>query len=192
MILYLDKRILQNDINDTPIRIIDLESKTNPLAYDLPLGNGRVIPLGGKIDRLDRIMVGNQAVTRVLDYKTGKVELKKRTYYKKELSIEEYMKAHFDEPKFKSGFQLYFYTLLHKRNFPEQAINGGILGVKKLSQGVDYLREEESPLANEIIDEFEKNLAGLLTDLLDKDVPFRQTEDIDRCKYCDFKAICGR
>jgi CRISPR/Cas system-associated exonuclease Cas4 (RecB family) len=54
------------------------------------------------------------------------------------------------------------------------------------------LREEESPLDNEIIDEFEQNLIGLLNDLLDKEVPFKQTEDTDRCKYCDFKTICGR
>jgi CRISPR/Cas system-associated exonuclease Cas4 (RecB family) len=192
VILYLARRILQNDIKDAPIKIIDLESKTNPLIYDLPLPNSDTIPLGGKIDRLDQIMVDNQSVTRILDYKTGKVELKKRKYYQKELSIEEYMKAHFEEPKYKSGFQLYFYTLLLKRNYQEQGINGGILGVKKLSKGVDYLRDEPNPLENEVIDEFEQNLVGLLTDLLDKDIPFKQTEDTDRCKYCNFKAICGR
>ena len=136
--------------------------------------------------------MNNQAVTRVLDYKTGKVELKSRKFNRKELPIEEYMQAYFDDPNFKSGFQIYFYTLLHKRNFPEQAINGGILGVKKLGKGVDYLREEESPIDNKIIDEFEQNLIMLLDDLLDKNVPFKQTEDTDRCKYCDFKAICGR
>lgn len=192
VILYIAKRLIQNDLKDTPIKIIDLESKTNPLIYDLPLANGDTIPLGGKIDRLDKIIVNNQAVTRVLDYKTGKVELKSRKFNRKELAIDEYMQAYFDEPKYKSGFQIYFYTLLHKRNFPEQAINGGILGVKKIGKGVDYLREEEAPIDNEIIDEFEQNLIRVLEELLDKDVPFSQTEDTDRCKYCDFKAICSR
>ena len=192
VISLLAKKLLQNDIKDTPITIVDLESRKNSLIYELPLVNGKTIPLGGKIDRLDKIIVDNQPVTRVLDYKTGKVELKSRTYYKKELPIEDYIRAHFDDPKYKSGFQIYFYTLLHKRNFPEQAINGGILGVKKLGKGVDYLRGNANPLANEIIDEFEQNLRMLLENLLDKNVPFQQTEDTDRCKYCDFKTICAR
>ena len=192
VILYLARRILQNDIKDAPIKIIDLESRINPLVYNLPLADGHTIPLGGKIDRLDQIDVDGRPVTRVLDYKTGKVELKKRKHYQKELAIDDYMMAHFTEPKYKSGFQIYFYTLLQQRNYPGQAVNGGILGVKKLGKGVDYLRDEPSPLENEIIDEFEQNLVGLIADLLDKDIPFRQTEDIDRCKYCDFKAICGR
>ncbi len=192
VILYLAKRLVNNDISDAPIKIIDLESRTNPLIFDLPLANGFTIPLGGKIDRLDKIMVNNQPVTRVLDYKTGKVELMKRTYSRKELSIADYMQGYFDEPKYRSGFQIFFYTLLHKRSYPEQAINGGILGVKNLAKGVAYLREEESPLDDEVINEFEANLIGLINDLMDKDVPFKQTDEIDRCKYCDFKAICGR
>ena len=192
VISFLTRKLIENDIKDTPITVIDLESRTNPLVYDLSLANGKTVPLGGKIDRLDKIMVGNQAVTRILDYKTGKVELKSKNYYKKELSIEDYIQAHFDDPKFKSGFQIYFYILLHKRNFPEQAVNGGILGVKKLGKGVDYLRGDAYPLTDEIIDEFEQNLSLLLENLLNTDVPFQQTEDIDRCKYCDFKAICAR
>jgi RecB family exonuclease len=192
VILYLASRILKNDIADTPIKILDLESRTNPLVYELPLTNKQIIPLGGKIDRLDQIEVGGEPVTRVLDYKTGKVELKNRKFNRKELSVEDYMQAHFDEPKYKSGFQTYFYTLLHKRNHPDQAINGGILGVKKLSKGVEYLRGEENALNAEIIDEFEQNLIGLLDELIDKDVPFRQTEDVERCKYCNFKQICSR
>jgi CRISPR/Cas system-associated exonuclease Cas4 (RecB family) len=192
VISYLVKRILQNDSKDAPLRIIDLESKSTPLLYELLLANKKTIPLGGKIDRLDQINLNGRQVTRVLDYKTGKVELKNKKYYQQELSIEDYMKAYFIDPKYKSGFQIYFYILLQKRNFPEQEITGGILGVKKLSKGIDYLREEASPLAKEIINAFEQNLIWLMEELLDTNIPFRQTEDTDRCRYCDFKSICGR
>lgn len=192
VILFLCQKIIQNDIDDAPLKILDLESRTNPLMYNIALANDRSLTLGGKIDRLDQINVNGQAVTRVLDYKTGKVELKGRTYNRKEISIEEYMGAHFTDPKFKSGFQLYFYCLLHKRNYPEQAINGGIIGVKKLGKGVDYLRDVADPLDKDIIDLFEQNLISILNEIFDQESPFQQTEDIDRCKYCDFKSICAR
>ena len=78
VILHLANRILQNDMLDAPIKIIDLESKLNPLIYDLPLGNNLTVPLGGKIDRLDQILINNEPVARILDYKTGKFDLKRR------------------------------------------------------------------------------------------------------------------
>jgi len=192
VILYLCRKIIQNDLDDAPLKILDLESRNNPLLYKIGLADGRSLPLGGKIDRLDQIILKGQAITRVLDYKTGKAELKGRTYNRKEISNEDYIEAHFSDPKFKSGFQLYFYCLLNKRSYSEQAINGGIIGVKKLGKGVDYLRGVAEPLDNDLIDLFEQNLKRILNELFDEDSPFEQTEDIDRCKYCDFKSICSR
>lgn len=192
VILHLASRILQNDMLDAPIKIIDLESKLNPLIYDLPLGNDLTIPLGGKIDRLDQILINNEPVVRILDYKTGKFDLKRRKAYNKELSIEDYVAAYFTDPKFKSGFQTYFYILLHKRLFSSLAITGGIIGVKKINAGAEYLRQERGEIENEVIDEFEKKLAELINEIKNPDMPFKQTEDLDNCTYCEFKVMCSR
>lgn len=39
---------------------------------------------------------------------------------------------------------------------------------------------------------FEEQLRRLLAELYDPAVPFRQCEDVDTCKYCDFNVICKR
>ncbi len=39
---------------------------------------------------------------------------------------------------------------------------------------------------------FEERLRGLLAEIYDPAVPFRQCEDPDTCKFCDFNAICKR
>ena len=37
-----------------------------------------------------------------------------------------------------------------------------------------------------------ERLEKLLDEMYDTDVPFRRTEDVRICAYCDFKTICGR
>jgi hypothetical protein len=67
------------------------------------------------------------------------------------------------------------------------------------------LNEEYSPLitmkANDdmsieyyslIAEEFESELDATLNELFDPTVPFRQAEDVDACKYCDYNRICRR
>ena len=41
-------------------------------------------------------------------------------------------------------------------------------------------------------DEFRKRLQTLLEEIFSENEPFTQTEDIKKCSYCDFKAICKR
>jgi hypothetical protein len=41
-------------------------------------------------------------------------------------------------------------------------------------------------------EEFEANLSQVLEELFDYDKPFRQVEDVNMCKYCDYKRICQR
>ena len=52
------------------------------------------------------------------------------------------------------------------------------------------------PQVNLMNDEFAElmdvRLQGIMDEIHDPSVPFRMTEDVDACKYCDFKMICGR
>jgi len=189
---YLAKRILRNDLEDTPIKIIDLESRQNPLCYNLPLRDGTTIPLGGKIDRIDQITIDGQEVKRVLDYKTGSFKLGGKLQNRKELATEDYIDVYFNDPQYKSGFQIYFYTLIHHRLFPLQPITGGIISIKNLNRGIAYLRQEKQALAEDIIIEFEKRLLELIEEIRNPNIPFQQTEDSKRCSYCEFKTICNR
>ena len=40
--------------------------------------------------------------------------------------------------------------------------------------------------------EVEGELSAVLEELFDYDKPFVQCENVDMCKYCDFKSICRR
>lgn len=39
---------------------------------------------------------------------------------------------------------------------------------------------------------FEELLRAQLAEMYDPAVPFRQCEDADTCKFCDFRIICKR
>jgi len=41
-------------------------------------------------------------------------------------------------------------------------------------------------------DEFENLVATKLSELYDPSIPFRQCEDEAACRYCDYRAVCGR
>ena len=70
-----------------------------------------------------------------------------------------------NKPKLEDAKKTYKEDLLNYKDFLEDTDNG--LGFKTL---------------------FHK----LLTDLFDPNVPFKQTENEAKCKYCKFKVICGR
>ena len=47
-------------------------------------------------------------------------------------------------------------------------------------------------ITKETIDHFEQSVIQLLEKILNPTHPFIQTEEIENCKYCDFKSICRK
>lgn len=184
--------VLQEDKTSTPFKILAIETKE--LTYELSLQNGRKVLLGGAVDRIDEVDTEFGKLSRIIDYKTGTVELVKGN---KNKSLVDYVEKHFDEPKFKTGFQALFYANLFNKHNPNKKVGAGIYGMKEMNKGVSYLNSNGNnkipgPVSEELLMEFEKNLQVLLEELFDTTIPFRQTEDWDRCKYCSFKSMCGR
>lgn len=192
LVFSLSKTILQNDLKDAPIFIHDLESKSTPLRAELKVSDSLAIKIGGLIDRLDMINVDGQEVHRVLDYKTGKSELRSLSFNRKPISDEDYVAAHFTDPKFKSGFQLLFYMLILKLNNPGWQLNGGIIGVRKVNTGIDYLRKSKEAVSPSIIQLYAEELRKLILEITNPEIPFSQTEDLNNCTYCQFRRICRR
>ena len=192
VISSLAEKILKNDLKDAPINIIDLESKTSGIDGKLELPNGSTINIGGLIDRLDSITEEGEIVHRILDYKTGKADLSPTKFRNKPLSDEEFIASHFTKPDYKSGFQLLFYIVVLKSIHPQWHMNGGIVGVRSVNSGIDYLLQSKQPISDNLINLFEDSLKSLIMEIADPAVPFRQTEDIKRCEYCTFKRICNR
>ena len=56
-----------------------------------------------------------------------------------------------------------------------------------------FTREVENiPCSPKFASAVRERLQDSLRSLVDPNVPFRRTDDLKTCSYCDFKTICGR
>ena len=178
VILELVNQTLDSDLNDPekPIHIDNREVDINlPFTWN---GTEAPVTLQGIIDRVD----GLKGRKRIVDYKTGNVEDKSS----------EDMAMFFTDPKYKILFQTFFYGLIYSKTHPNTTIQLGIYPLKKISDGIYYPKKKNASLTQDELDEFEKRLSDLFSELFDPNTPFDQTDFEERCAYCAFKDICGR
>ncbi len=169
---------------------------------DVPL-DGRTlrVRIAGKIDRIEQY--NNQI--RIVDYKTGKVELNDRTpgdLHEKLLN----------NPKSDKMRQLWLYRYLALKNIRDygglprnrdiadvyetngMAVEAGFYSFRDLDGGFKTnpvrFGADDSPA--QYIQDSEELLRQFVHRLLDPAEPFRKTRQLDECQYCDYKGICGR
>lgn len=141
------------------------------------------VKLYGMADRIDKL----GETFRIIDYKSGEVT-------KSELKVTD-LRDLTTNPNYDKAFQLMmYYWLYSKTNTPQEIPVCAIISLKKPS---DWLIELKlpTPLSDEDqsdLENFQALLEELLTTLLDPNQPFSQTDDLNHCKYCDFKSVCGR
>lgn len=170
------RQLITNDIS-----ILGLETE---LAHYFNI-NDVDVKLAGRADRID--MIDN--TIRVLDYKTGSVKKDDLTINSSISSLSKLT------PK---SLQLIIYKYLYLKEHPEINIDEiniepGIIGLRKLSNGIFVLdNNSETFNNNNFIDNCDELFKELFTEILNKDIPFRQTDDEKNCTYCDFKTICKR
>jgi hypothetical protein len=160
--------------------------------------------VGGKIDRIER---GTDGVLYVMDYKTGNVELSATKKLEDAADKERLLLTDADS---KAGYvrQLWLYQyLMYKKMLepeglvingekcqPEQfPVKAGFYSFRKPTELISSQLElvaDGSHLS--FVEESERLLTGLVSTLLDPEVPFRQTSDLKVCAYCDYRGICGR
>lgn len=143
------------------------------------------IKLKGIADRIDCL----NGITRVIDYKTGKVEA---------AELNRNPEAVFNNDKeavHEKAFQLYFYLLmsLHTSeiNTNTDNLSAGIITFRKLNEGYLSLNFQNMNMEEAIV-EFEDRLKGLLEEMYDSSLPFKRTDFKKRCENCLFKVICDR
>ena len=174
-------KTLQKDLRTAPFKFIGAEMK---VASNLKIAPDKTLSLGGTLDRVHE----KDGTIHIVDYKTGKADL---LYLRRPAFTTDgaaYVKDHFDIPKFKSGFQGFFYGLLWNKVNGATPLKLGVYPLKKVNEGIKWLNYG-SPVPESGIQDFEDLLVETLNEIFDPSVDFKQTEDSSLCRWCAYKEI---
>ena len=143
----------------------------------------------GYIDRLDSFADGE---VRVVDYKTGKV-LPEDLEITDDRAQDTAAALFGDTPYFrkpKIAFQLFIYDMLLRNNGLDRGRNilDSVYSTARLFSEVPQTVPMGEAFYTLMMDGLEKMLA----EMEDLSVPFRRTDDMTVCQYCDFRTVCGR
>lgn len=151
-------------------------------------GRREEVRLYGLIDRVDE----KEGVIRLLDYKTGKDEKKFTTI----ASLFDRGDQKRNKAVMQTMLYAYFYQFANPTN--QKPLKPGLFNVKEIfEEGFSpflLMGKEKVEIGNYLTfaEEFEQGLSLLLQELFDPAIAFDQTMDVDKCKYCAFKEMCGR
>lgn len=186
--------ILKIDKNIAPFEIVSLEEgKTYNGILDIKTGGGtKSIGLKGIIDRVDKV----NGVIRIVDYKSGHADKKFKdisSLFNRELN-----------KRNSAIMQVFFYLMLYKQECCDNSLQllPGIYNIREMSskdfdprlqvkQGRDYITINEGNL-EPFFSTYNDYLYETLSELFDPDIAFDQTENTDKCKFCDYNGICAR
>lgn len=178
------KQLLRVDQKVAPFTLIDLEEPYRT-TLKIEVNQQKVkVHIGGRIDRVDRV----DGETRVLDYKTGRVETLK---FKE---IEELFERDMKKPK-KEILQALIYVLVYTENKKTTDIRPVIYVLTKLFDinfTPEIIWDKNDFVFEELKENLVRNLKQLITEIYSPDTVFRQTQHTDKCKYCAYKKICRR
>jgi hypothetical protein len=184
-------RLLDIDQAAAPFQILSMEKEHKAIfEVQAPYGDFKV-SLKGYIDRVD---LQNESI-RLIDYKSG---ADKKEFSKVEDLFEPAIKN-----RNKAAMQTLFYGLLYASMHPENMnpLKPALFNFKEVFQDDfnPYLQQGEPRKPKievndyrEYRDDFESHLSTRLMELFDSEIPFDQTDDLDKCKICPYVDICGR
>ena len=181
---YIMRGILRYDTSQSGFTIRGLE---DDIAYKYKISNGRYVNLFGRADRIDERADGS---LQIIDYKSGNVP------HLEFNGVEGLFRGEAND-RVSNIFQTLLYSMILHKNHGVESMPSLYFASKMLSD--DYSPNIVDKSNGEIIyqytavaEEFERELSAVLEELFDYDKPFVQCEDVDMCKYCDYKSICRR
>jgi CRISPR/Cas system-associated exonuclease Cas4 (RecB family) len=187
MLRYIQK-IIEKDIRIAPFTLF-LAEETVTRDLDIQVaGHPLVIRLGGRIDRVDSLSEG----LRVIDYKTGDVN---RSFSQIGALFDPFLSQ-----RNSAAFQTLFYSWLVTARYPGQRITPGLYGMRELyNEDFDpglSMGSHGTKVAiisfTEVESEFLVHLQEVISRIYDPAIAFSQTNDVTRCRQCDFAALCHR
>nr|WP_299333849.1 PD-(D/E)XK nuclease family protein [uncultured Psychroserpens sp.] len=167
---------LQQEITDLKqgnrIKIIAIETNNTLPIYVESIS--KTINLIGKVDRVDKY----NGITRIIDYKTGKVEPSK-------VEIVNWEDITTDYVKYSKSFQILMYAyMMHNGNHISLPAEAGIVSFKNLSSGLlrfatkpsTYSKTKDYTITAETLLAFEIELKRLITEIYDMTTDFVEKE----------------
>ena len=196
---------LKHQMSQKPRRKILAAEQPLRTSIELVLqGNRTPVNIGGKIDRIE---LDEHGTLYVMDYKTGSVEISGRQKLSDPERKEEVVRMDTDR---KMGYvrQLWLYEyLMYRKMLDENGLNikenQFAFGNHLVKSGFYSFRDPKNLIANPLeltdgldpqnfITRSERILTDILNEMLDPGIPFRKTQELNTCTYCDFVGICGR
>lgn len=162
---------------------LEIELLEGKLEYIIPI-NGKQIKVAGRVDRIERA----GGVVQIADYKTSK-------YSRIPILDEETWEILTTDPKHSKPVQLLVYAWLYNRSKDATVpVRSGIYWLRESDKTLDTVRLDKTNdiMTGETVQRFEDKLRGVLTEMQDTSVPFRKTQDEERCIFCEFRNICER
>jgi hypothetical protein len=132
------------------------------------------VNLTGKVDRIDKL----NGVTRIIDYKTGKVEQSK-------VEIINWEDLTTDYTKYSKSFQVLCYAYMaYKNRTIELPVEAGIISFKNLNEGFlkfgikasKYAKSKNQLITQETLNNFEIELNKLTIEICNSDINFLEKE----------------
>lgn len=160
---------LEYDLSLSPFEYLDSEKR---VLSQVETEDGMIVPLKGVIDRIDR----TNGVKRVVDYKTGKGEIR--------FSL---MEDLFDAEKYqkkKVAFQMLFYAMILSEKDPVK-ISPYVLR----NFGKNGSQEEMLIDSNEI-ENFREHLKDLIAEIFNPQINFYANRDSKACDWCPYSPVC--
>jgi hypothetical protein len=185
VLLSFVRRILRNDRNLVPFRILHLEKH---FSFDISLPSGIKVKTGGIADRIDMV----SGITRIVDYKTGNVS-------DSVCSLDELFED--DRKKEHDGWLqalIYCEAYISGNNTP---VRPSLYGIKRMSgkSWDDHLRLKADKTEIIIDDydsirlEFMNRLQELISKIFSVEEHFTMTGDQrGKCSYCSYNKLCLR
>ncbi len=169
---FLDLEIKTLKAGNT-IKIIEIEA-SNTILIDIPEIHFP-INLTGKVDRVDEY----NGVTRIIDYKTGRVE-------QSSVEVVNWEDITTDYNKYSKSFQVLTYVLMmYNSKKIKKPIEAGIISLKNLNQG--FLKfskkdkhgayaKKDTLITEETLKHFSTELKQLIIEICNQNIPFTEKD----------------
>ncbi len=198
-------RLIEMDKAVTPFRIFSLEED----CYTTLSVNGQPLRIGGRIDRID--LLSDSGTLRIVDYKTGSKEKTDKASY---ASLDQLCDIDICKSAAHYQVQLLFYSYILQRKYPDRNIlpalcfplSGNEPGYQPRVRYVNDKKLDTVQSYTDVRETFEARFDAFLRDEMfnparpfespwdtggERAASFYDKPDTTRCRFCDFRPLCG-